>query len=322
MQTEVSVVVPVYNAGEFLAETLQSILDQTHQNFELIAIDDGSTDGSSDILADFARRDKRIVFSRRENRGAGATANECMEKARSSLVIRHDADDLMLPNRIERQIWFMQQNPHISASTSYALLIDRNGNLIADARPKIDIERGIRELNPHWFVSLIQPATIMRSRDIAAVGGYRSDYRFGEDRELWGRLVVSGYRLDVQPEFLVKQRIHGSSLSISKLQHHVLFCDSIDHNIIRSLRGQAYLPFDTYLENRKKTPFLNRMSRNVKELSLIHYKEATRDFADQRWWRFLKHSVSAVFLNPTYGVRMVQKLSYKRWGLDVGNSPS
>src|SRR5438874_187607 len=100
MPTEVSVIVPVYNAEGFLAETLESIVNQTHQDFELIAIDDGSTDGSSDILADFARQDRRIVFSRRENRGAGATANECMERAKSELVVRHDADDLMLPHRL------------------------------------------------------------------------------------------------------------------------------------------------------------------------------------------------------------------------------
>jgi hypothetical protein len=235
-----------------------------------------------------------------------------MEKAKSSLVIRHDADDLMLPNRLERQIWFMQQNQDISASTSYAWLIDRHGNPIAEAKPKIDIDRGIRESNPHWFVSLIQPATIMRKRDIAAVGGYRSDYRFGEDRELWGRLVASGYRLAVQPEFLIKQRLHGSSLTVSKLRGHVLICDCIDQNILRSLRGQPYISFEAYLESRKRATFLKRLSRDVQELSLIHYKEATRDFADRHWWRFLRHSTSAVFLNPVWGVRMFQKVSRKR----------
>jgi glycosyltransferase involved in cell wall biosynthesis len=312
MQTEVSVVMPVYNAEEFLAEALQSILNQTHQNFELIAIDDGSSDGSSDILADFARRDKRMVFSRRGNRGLGATLSECMERTNSALVVRHDADDLMLPNRLERQLWFMHQNQDISASTSYAWLVDRNANPVAEAKPKVDIDRGIRESNPHLFVSLIHPATIMRRRDIAAVGGYRSDYRFGEDRELWGRLVASGYRLGVQPEFLIKQRIHGSSLTVSKLRGHVLICDCIDQNIIRSLRGQPYLSFEAYLEGREKAPFLRRLARDLQELSLIHYKEATRDFADRQWWRFVKHSASAVFLNPAYGVRMVQKVSRKR----------
>jgi glycosyltransferase involved in cell wall biosynthesis len=320
MQTEVSVVLPVYNAEEFLAETLESIVSQTQENFELIAIDDGSTDRSSEILADFARRDKRIIFFRRENRGAGATANECMERAKSALVVRHDADDLMLPNRLERQIWFMRQNQKISASTSYAWLVDRNGNSIAEAKPKVDIDRGIRESNPHWFVSLIQPATIMRKRDIAAVGGYRSDYRFGEDRELWGRLVASGYRLGVQPEFLIKQRLHGSSLTVSKLRGHVLICDCIDQNILRSLRGQPYISFETYLESRQKAPFLKRLSRDVQELSLIHYKEATRDFADRKWWRFLKHSTSAVFLNPAYGLRMFQKVKVQAIDLDGWSS--
>jgi glycosyltransferase involved in cell wall biosynthesis len=312
MPAEVSVILPVYNAEEFLAETLESILNQTHEEFELIAIDDGSTDGSSEILADFARRDSRIVFSRRENRGAGATANECMARAKCPLVVRHDADDLMLPNRLERQLWFMEEHQDISASTSYAWLIDRNGNPLAEATPELDIDRGIRELKPHWFLSFIQPATILRKRDIEAVGGYRSDYRFGEDRELWGRLVVSGRKLAVQPEFLIKQRIHGSSLTVSRLRGHVLICDWIDQNIIRSLQGRPYISFETYLESRRSAPLHKRLLRDAKELGLIHYKEATREFADRQWWPFLKHSTSAVLLNPAWGLRMLQKVSFKR----------
>jgi glycosyltransferase involved in cell wall biosynthesis len=99
MESEVSIIMPVYNAQEFLAEALQSVLDQTHQCFELIAEDGGSTDRSAEILADFARRDKRIAFSRTEKRNVAAAVNSCLEKARSDLVVRLDADDLMLPNR-------------------------------------------------------------------------------------------------------------------------------------------------------------------------------------------------------------------------------
>jgi glycosyltransferase involved in cell wall biosynthesis len=127
---------------------LQSVLDQTHQSFELIAIDDGSTDRSFDILADFASRDSRIVAARQDNRGVGVTVNESLERAKNELVVRFDADDLMFPVRLERQIWFMQQHQQISVATSYAWLIDRRGNLLAEAKPTIDIERGTRELNP------------------------------------------------------------------------------------------------------------------------------------------------------------------------------
>jgi len=308
---QVSVIMPVYNAAPFLAQTLSSILSQTYEDFELIAIDDGSSDESSEILAEFAQRDTRIVFSRRENRGAGATAHECMEKSRNELVLRHDADDIMLPNRLERQIWFMQENPDISAATSYAWLVDRNGALLAEAKPEIDVARGIRESNPNWFVSLIGPATILRKRDILAVGGYPK-YRFAEDRGLWGRLVVSGYRLAVQPEFLIKQRIHGASLCGSPDRHKHETCEWIDENIMRMLRGEQCLSFDEFQENRRNSPLLTRLSRESRELGLIFYKEATRNFADRKWWRFVKNGMSAVLLNPTLGFRMLQKVTLRR----------
>jgi glycosyltransferase involved in cell wall biosynthesis len=312
MENEVSIILPVYNARNFLAETLQSIIDQTHPAFEVIAIDDGSTDGSSEILAEFARRDPRITFFRRENRGAGATANECMARAKNDLVVRHDADDIMVPERLERQIWFMQQNPNISAATSYAWLIDKNGRLVSEAKPIVDIERGIRDSDPNWFVLLIGPAMIMRKRDIQAVGGYPK-HRFAEDRELWGRLVASGYQLAVQPEFLIKQRIHGSSLTGSADRRHTrAICEWIDQNIIRLLRGQECLSFQTFLEDRRAVSFFNRLSRDSRELGWACYKEATRDFADRRWCRLLKHSTLAILLNPMLAWRMFQKVSFKR----------
>jgi glycosyltransferase involved in cell wall biosynthesis len=311
MKTEVSIILPVYNASAFLSETISSICNQTYLDFELIAIDDGSTDRSSEILADFARRDSRIVFFRRENRGVGATSTECMARARNDLIVRHDADDLMLPNRLERQVWFMQQNQSISAATGYAWLTDRDGNIVAESKPIIDIERGIRELEPRWFVDLIQPATIMRKTDILAVGGY-SKHRYAEDRELWGRLVASGYRVAVQPEFVIKQRIHGSSLTGRPNRHKLLHCAWIDHNTVRLLQGKECISFETFLENRRTISFPQRALRDSREVALMFYKEATREFADRRWWRFLKHCASAILLDPMLGYRMFQKVSFRR----------
>ncbi|MGA9306202.1 MAG: glycosyltransferase [Candidatus Sulfotelmatobacter sp.] len=311
MQEEVSVILPVYNAKEFLAQALRSVLDQTHQRFELIAVDDGSTDGSGEILADFARQDKRIVFWRTENQGPAATANACLARAKNDLVVRLDADDLMVPDRIERQIWFMQRHPDISVATSYVWLIDRNGKLIAEAKPKIDIDRGIREYRPHCFVDIIQPATIMRKRHIQEVGGYSREYRFAEDRELWGRLVASGYRLDVQPEFLVKQRIHRSSLTAKGIRGNIVICKFIDQNTVRLLQGQKAISLQTFHDSRRNTPVLKRLARDANELSKVYYKEATRDFAEKNWGRFFTHSTSAICLNPIWALRMLKRMA--RW---------
>ncbi len=316
MESNVSVTIPVYNAEEFLAEALQSVLDQTHQSFELIVVDDGSTDGSAEILADFARRDKRIRVCRTENRGVSAAANTCLEQARNDLVVRLDPDDLMLPNRLERQVWFMQQHPDISVATSYAWLIDRNRKLLAEAKPTVDVDRGIRERDPRHFVALIHPACIMRKKDIQAVGGYSTEYRIGDDRELWGRLAASGYRLAVQPEFLVKQRLHRSSATGSGIRRYILVCDFIDQNILRLFQGQAYISFEAFLGDRRRASVFQRLLNGANEVSEACYKEATRDFAERNWSRLLMHSASAICLNPMWGFRMLQRVAHRKKSWD------
>jgi glycosyltransferase involved in cell wall biosynthesis len=301
----------VYNGKEFLAEAVQSVLDQTYQSFELIALDDGSTDGSADILADYARRDRRIVFWRTENRGVAAALNSCLEKARNDLVFQLDADDVMLPNRLERQIWFMQQHPEISAVCSYAWLIDRNGNLLAEAKPTIDVERGIRERKPAYFVHIIDPACVMRREHIQAVGGYSRAFHF-EHRELWGRLVASGYLLAVQPEFLIKRRLHRSSITGSEIRRNTLEREFIDQNIVRSLQGQTYISFEAFLENRRRTPAIERLARRASEFSKECWYEAILDFAERKWWRLLMHSTATICLNPTNGLRMFTRIVHRK----------
>lgn len=314
MEIAVSIMMPVYNAQDFLTEALQSALDQTHQRFELLAPDDGSTDQSFEVLAEFARCDKRIITWRQENRGLAATLNECLQRATNELVVRVDADDVMLPNRLARQSWFMQCHPEISVATSYAWLINRRGTLLARARPMIDIDRGIKEMNPTYFVNLIHPATIMRKTDINAVGGYSTQYRFAEDRELWGRVVASGRRLAVQKEFLVKQRLHHSSLTGKRMRRNILIGRYIDHNIIRSLHGKQHISLEAFLEYQRNLPYLVRAAQDIKDLGEMYYREATRDFAERDWLRFLQHSMSAVCLRPALAVRMLEKIVLREPG--------
>lgn len=306
MDAEVSVILPVHNAEDFVAEALQSVLDQTYQTFELIVIDDGSTDGSPDVVARFARRDRRIITWRRANQGVGVTANECLQKARNNLVARFDADDVMLPHRLERQIWFMQNHPELSVATSYAWLIDRRGKMLAEAKPTVDIECGVRRRDPACFVELITPSTIMRKADVQAVGGYSNEYRL-EDRELWGRLVAAGYRLGVQPEFLLKQRLHRASITANGIREGVVAGKLVDHNIICLLQGRPCLSLDEFLERRRHLPFFRRFVEALYDSSAIHYREATRDFAERDWWHLAAHSTAAVCLNPLWGFRMLRR---------------
>lgn len=306
MRTQVSVILPVYNAEEFLSEALQSVLDQTHSDFELLALDDGSIDASPDILNEFARRDSRIVAWRREHRGVGCTVNECLYRARNELVARFDADDVMLPSRLERQIWFMHQHPRVSVASSFAWLIDRRGVLLAEAKPIVDISRARKELKPRYFAELITPSTIGRKSHMLEVGGYPQRSRL-EDRELWGRLVAAGRQLAVQPEFLLKQRIHRGSITGSAIYQGFVEGKYIDDNTVRLLKGDAPISFDEFLISRKQSPLLARFARYLGEQSVVRYRQATRDFAERDWLPFVMHTTGATLLNPRRAVRMLRR---------------
>jgi glycosyltransferase involved in cell wall biosynthesis len=308
---QVSVIMPVYNAQEFLASAIQSVLGQTHQDFELIAMDDGSSDQSLDILEQFARQDSRVLVGHQRNRGVGLTINECLARAKNDLVLRFDADDLMVPNRLERQVWFMERHQELSVATSYAWLIDRQNRLLAEARPVVDIERGIRLLDPGYFVELVTPSTIMRRQHIKAIGPYQGNYREIaplEDRELWGRLVASGYRIGVQAEFLLKQRLHRSSLTAKTCLQNIIVGEFVDLNTIRALQGKPALPFESFMHRRRSASFLARLARDTHELGSACYRQATRDFAERDWWRLLGHGISAVCLRPNVAGLMFGKL--------------
>src|SRR5215203_6071210 len=104
----VSVVVPVYNTERYIAETINSILKQTFTDFELIVIDDGSTDGSPEILRELAAKDSRIRLTIRENRGIVRTRNELLEQCRGRYMAVNDSDDLSMPDRLAKQVAYME----------------------------------------------------------------------------------------------------------------------------------------------------------------------------------------------------------------------
>jgi len=110
---DVSVFIPVHNGEKYLAQAIESVLGQTHRELELVVIDDGSTDGSLAIMERYARADRRVRVVTQENRGVTATGNRGFEETRGDWVARLDADDLFLPEKIERQLAFVKRHPDL-----------------------------------------------------------------------------------------------------------------------------------------------------------------------------------------------------------------
>jgi glycosyltransferase involved in cell wall biosynthesis len=205
----VSVIIPVYNTDRFVAQTIESVLTQTFGDFELIAIDDGSTDRSREILDEFAKRDPRVRVVSRANKGLVETLNEGLSLARGPLVARMDADDLCDPRRIELQVRSLTDDPRLVAVGCSAAAIDEEGNVLGDySTPATHEEIEVSHLKGHSAIH--HPSVMFRTDVVRRLGGYR-DLVPCEDFDLWLRLGEVG-RLANLPEKLITKRLFPGSI--------------------------------------------------------------------------------------------------------------
>lgn len=203
----VSVVMPVYNGGVYVAEAVESILNQTFGDFEFVIGDDGSNDGTSDVLQDFARRDPRIrLYRRAQSSGPVGSANWVVRESRCALVARMDADDVSQPERLQRQIAIMAADPTVGLVGSLWEGIDQDGTRIRPAERWRLIAQSPFAPFPH--------ASIMFRREVfEQAGGYRQEAEFWEDLDLFLRIeTVSKIVVVIDP--LVQHRLSDVSTRI------------------------------------------------------------------------------------------------------------
>ena len=207
----ISVLLPVYNAERFIREAVDSVLFQSLGDFELLALDDGSTDGSLIILREYETRDNRVRIITRENRGLVASLNELIAAARGRYLARMDSDDISMPQRFERQVMFLESSPDRVAVGGWVIHIDENGLPIGPIKsPTLHFDIDQAHLKGH--ASIWHPAAMIRKDAIVSVGGYREEFRHAEDLDLWLRLAEVG-KLSNLSEFVLCYRLHGNSVS-------------------------------------------------------------------------------------------------------------
>ncbi len=305
----ISVVMSVRNEQRYVGEAIESVLRQTYDDFEFIIVDDGSTDGTTEILQDFACRDTRIRVIRQAGLGFAVALNNGIRNASHELIARFDADDVMLEHRLERQLQFIEAHPNVSVLGSWAYIIDGEGRTIGRACPTIDVDRGIRERQPRLFLILVHTSVLMRKSAVLALGGFKQDYVLAEDRELWGRMVTAGHKLAVQPEFLVRYRRRPRSLSAdvkTQWRAHQLM-DLIDANIVRRLSSEPELSAEEHWRAVAEMPRYRRLNRARVTASRVCYVRALNRYSTRDWTRCLTNLGAAVVLQPIVATRRVKK---------------
>ena len=204
----------VFNNAPYLAAAIESILAQTVADFELLIVNDGSTDGSGAIIDAYAGRDGRVRAIHQENRGLVASLNRLVNESRSTLVARMDGDDIAMPNRFERQLAFMAAHPDHGVVGTWTSDIDKAGKPypLKGADQPADYQTFLEWLETGPL--LCHPSVIMRRDLVRAVGGYHPAFVHCEDYDLWLRLAERTKICSV-PERLLLYR-HTSSQVSSK----------------------------------------------------------------------------------------------------------
>jgi glycosyltransferase involved in cell wall biosynthesis len=204
---------PVFDAERWVAAAVESLLAQTHTDFELLIFDDGSRDRSAEIIEGL--RDPRIRLLRRPHAGHTLWLREGVQLARGELVARMDADDVARPQRFEKQLAYLSRHPECVALGSEILMVDPDGRPIGERGVPLRHEAIEAELLLGRGGALVHPTAIFRREALLAVGSYRPECEPAEDLDLYLRLAEKG-RLANLRDTLLEHRLHIGKVSAER----------------------------------------------------------------------------------------------------------
>lgn len=222
---DVSVAIPVYNGAQFLPEAIASILGQTYRHLELILVDDGSTDASADIIRSASCRDARVVPIFLPHRGIASAMNAALVKARGRYFAVIDQDDIALPERLARQIAYLESHPEIAVvGTAWETFGATSKTIIPPTSPD-DVAAAM----DRWC-AVLHPSSTMRTAMVRSLGGYRTVLPYGSDSDLWLRVLERAKMANI-PEILLRKRKHAAQAT----------CSNDDRQARTALSGIIYM---------------------------------------------------------------------------------
>ncbi|MFK3972254.1 glycosyltransferase family 2 protein [Pseudomonas sp. NPDC087358] len=228
----VSVLVPCFNHELYIEECLLSILAQDYDNFELIVVNDGSTDASAEKI-EALRQVHGFEFYQQENKGVSAALNNALGHARGEFIITHDSDDVMLAGRIRRQVSYMLEHPEVGLLGAKVIYIDSKG---APLKHKVAANARVQR----WtFDELLAdayavgaPVAMYRREAIDKVGGYDPSIKV-QDFQMTLRVAQAGYQVDILPDRVTLYRRHETNISKTAYKSQLIY----DLKVIEAYKG-------------------------------------------------------------------------------------
>ena len=279
----VSIVLPVFNGAAHLRQTLESVLGQTEGDFELIAIDDGSTDSSPAILAEYASRDTRIRLITQANAGITCALIRGCDAAGAPLLARHDCGDISRPDRLRRMMQLLSERPACVAVSCRVAFIGPEGEaLFTTTHAEKDVRGPLLRAGIDALAAPPHAAAVIRTEAYRRVGGYRAEFYFAQDTDLWIRMAAVG-DLCIADEVLYEARVevHG----ISSLHRAEQLASAAIALAIRDAPNDAQRSA-LLREASTIRPAGRRLTRAMEAKGLYFIAACLRRRKDPRWRRY------------------------------------
>lgn len=289
--------IPVYNGEQYLRSAVESILGQTFGDLEVVVIDDGSTDGTHDVLRDLERSDVRMRVFLRPHTGYVKQLNFGIDVCRGTYIARMDADDLAYEDRLAVQIPELRRRPEVMVLGGAYDLIDGRDRLLRRHWPPCD-DATLQEQCLSGQTPIGHPTAVMRRRDLITVGGYDESLETAEDIDLWLRLGERG-KLACVPHPVLRYRQHDKSVSEARAEEQA---DCIREGCERAYERRGLLR--TFVQ----PPAWRPVGESQRTDFLLTYG----------WWAFKSHQRQTAFV---YALKALQRrpLAQEPWKLAIAS---
>ena len=216
LKPEISVIMSVYNGEEYISETIESVINQTFKKWELIIINDCSTDSTPSIINDYSQKDERVkVHTNEVNLRLPSSLNKAISLSQGKYIARIDADDIALPERLERQYKFMEENPDVSLSSCRFFTLKNRVYSSGGCGGRCDsdsLKAMLLVMNPILHPGVIAKAEVMKKM------GYDTTLTCTEDLGLWIRMAIENLKMQILPEYLMIYRLHDKQITSTTLE--------------------------------------------------------------------------------------------------------
>jgi len=308
----VSIIIPCYNYGWLLNETLESVLAQLHQNWECFIVDDGSTDSTRDVALQYAARDQRFHYLYQENKGLSAARNLGLQAAQGIYIQLLDADDLLVADKLAIQIDFLNAHPEVD-------IVYGEARYFLHTNPR-QLSRSFDMKDQAWMVPLhgaglpiiekfidsnrlVVSAPLFKSSLLKKVGLFTPALRSMEDWEFWLRCAMAGacFHYDSNPDTMTLIRVHASSLSQNNprmLSHMISIREKLQKQLLKIGAANAVILNRTELNAAREYNAVHNVRSGDLGTGLRLFWQTARSTGRYTyylrsavyWWRHRQHS--------------------------------